>query len=136
MNVVDFHKMLKEKMKELEIDSAFSRRYVNEGFSGGEKKRAEILQLAVLQPKYAVLDETDSGTDVDALKTIAKAINNFRSNSETGILLITHYNRILQYIKPDKVTVLLDGKVVKEDETGTLADEIEARGYGEYIPTT
>jgi len=132
IDVLEFHKLLKDKMKELNIDSNFSRRYLNEGFSGGEKKKSEVLQLAVLQPKYAILDETDSGTDIDALKTIAKAINNFRNNSTSGILLITHYNRILQYIKPDKITVMLDGKIVKEDDTGKLADEIEARGYSEY----
>jgi len=133
INVVDFHKKLKEKMKELDMDPIFSRRYVNEGFSGGEKKRAEVLQMAVLQPKYAILDECDSGTDVDALKTISNAINKFKESSDVGVLLITHYNRILQYIKPDKVTILLNGKVVKEDSTGKLAEEIEAKGYTEYI---
>ncbi len=133
ISVIDFHKLLKEKMKELQIDTTFSRRYLNEGFSGGEKKRSEILQLLVLQPKYAILDETDSGTDVDALKTIALAINNIRNSYKFGILLITHYNRILQYIKPDKITVMINGKIIKEDDTGKLADEIEAKGYAEYV---
>ena len=132
-DVVSFHKFLKEKMKELQIDTNFSRRYLNEGFSGGEKKRAEILQMAVLEPRYAILDETDSGTDIDALRVIANAINNFRENNNVGILLITHYNRILQYIKPDKITVMVDGKIIKEDDTGKLADEIEAKGYTEYV---
>ncbi|MEK7087338.1 MAG: Fe-S cluster assembly ATPase SufC [Patescibacteria group bacterium] len=133
VNVVDFHNLLKEKMKELNIDPKFSRRYINEGFSGGEKKRAEILQMAVLKPKYAILDETDSGTDIDALKIIAQAVNNIRKSVNPGILLITHYNRILQYVKPDKISVMLNGKIVKEDDTGKLADEIEAQGYTEYV---
>lgn len=132
VNVIDFHRKLKEKMQELNIDTSFSKRYINEGFSGGEKKRAEILQMAVLEPKYAILDETDSGTDVDALKIIANGINNAKEKTNMGILLITHYNRILQYINVDKVTIMMDGNVIREGERG-LADEIEAEGYGKYV---
>src|SRR3989338_8744125 len=113
-NVIDFHRMLKDRMKELDMDPNFSKRYINEGFSGGEKKRAEILQMVVLEPKYAILDETDSGTDVDALKIIASGINKAKEKTNMGILIITHYNRILQYIDVDKVTIMMNGKIVKE----------------------
>ena len=130
---VEFRKLLEEKTKLLNIDMSFLNRNINEGFSGGEKKRSEILQLAVLEPKFAILDETDSGTDIDALKIIAHAINKIREDNNIGVLLITHYNRILKYIKPDKVAIMVDGKVVREDTTGKLADEIEAKGYTEYI---
>ena len=128
--VKEFIQRLKEKMKLLDMDESFSKRYLNEGFSGGEKKRAEILQLAVLQPKIAILDETDSGTDIDALKIIANGVNKIREECNTGVLLITHYNRILQYVKPDKVHIVIDGKIVK---TGgpELADKIEEEGYKE-----
>ena len=132
VNVLDFHRKLKDKMKELDMDSSFSKRYINEGFSGGEKKRAEILQMAVLEPKYAVLDETDSGTDVDALKIIANGINNAKEKTDMGILLITHYNIILQHLDVDKVTIMMNGKIIKEGGKG-LADEIEAEGYGKYV---
>lgn len=127
-SVMDFYKMLKEKMAMLKMDEKFSRRYLNEGFSGGEKKKAEILQLAVLQPKFAVLDETDSGTDIDSLKIIAEGINLVKKDLNMGILLITHYNRILQYIKPDQVHIFVDGKIMK---TGSheLAVELESKGY-------
>ena len=132
VNVIDFHRKLKDKMKELGMDSNFSKRYINEGFSGGEKKRAEILQMVVLEPKYAILDETDSGTDVDALKIIAEGINDAKEKTNMGILIITHYNRILQYINVDKVTIMMDGKIVKEGEK-ELGDEIETEGYGKYV---
>ena len=106
-------------------------RYLNEGFSGGEKKRAEILQLAILNPKFAILDETDSGADVDSLKVIANGINSLK-NKEKSFLLITHYNRILRYIKPDRVYVMVNGKIV--DEGGAkLADEVEEKGYKKYL---
>src|SRR3989344_7162004 len=114
-------------MEELQMDPSFNKRYVNEGFSGGEKKRAEILQMAVLNPRYAILDETDSGTDVDALKIIGDGINEAKIKNNMGILLITHYNRIMKYIKVDKVHVLVNGKIVKEGSR-ELADEIEANG--------
>ncbi len=128
ISVKEFMQRLKEKMRLLDIDESFAKRYLNEGFSGGEKKRAEILQLAVLQPKIAILDETDSGTDVDALKTIANGINKIKEECNMGVLLITHYNRILQYVRPDKIHIVIDGKIVK---TGgpELADKIEAEGY-------
>lgn len=126
--VKEFMQRLREKMRMLEMDESFAKRYLNEGFSGGEKKRAEILQLAVLQPQIAILDETDSGTDVDALKTIAMGINKVKEECNTGILLITHYNRILQHVRPDRVHVVIDGRIVKTGEPD-LADKIEAEGY-------
>ena len=132
-DVASFHKLLKEKMTLLGMDSSFSKRYINEGFSGGEKKRAEILQLSVLQPKYAILDESDSGTDIDALKNIADGINAMKEETKMGFLLITHYNRILNYVKAEKVSVLIDGKIVKESEGSMLADEIEAKGYKSHL---
>ena len=132
LDVVEFHSLLKKKMAELKMDSTFSRRYINEGFSGGEKKRAEILQMSILEPKFAILDETDSGTDVDALKIIATGINNTKKKTDMGILLITHYNRILQYINVDKIAIMIDGKIVKEGGK-ELADEIESEGYEKYI---
>jgi len=130
ISVMDFQKLLTEKLDLLKMDHAFGRRYLNEGFSGGEKKKAEILQLAVLEPKIAILDETDSGTDVDALKIISNGINVVAKSQNMGVLLITHYDRILQYIKTDKVHVLVDGKIVK---TGgpELAQWVEKEGYTE-----
>ena len=132
INVMDFYKILKEKMLMLKIDDQFALRPLNEGFSGGEKKRIEILQLAILEPKMAILDEPDSGTDIDALKTIANGINVIKGNNNMGCLLVTHYNRILQHTNVDKVYVMLNGKIVKEGGKG-LADEVEAEGYGKYI---
>ncbi len=128
ISVLDFHKILKQRMEMLKIDPAFSKRYLNEGFSGGEKKKMEILQLAILQPKLAILDETDSGTDVDALKIISNGINVMHKELGMGVLLITHYDRILQYVKPNKVHILVEGKIVK---TGgpELAQEVEKHGY-------
>jgi len=122
----------KEAMSRLEMDPAFSERSVNEGFSGGEKKRHEILQLELLQPKIAVLDETDSGLDVDALRVVSEGVNRVRATGDTGVLLITHYTRILNYIKPDFVHVFVKGRIV--DEGGAeLADELEANGYAKYV---
>ncbi len=128
ISILDFSKTLKEKMQMLEMDPSFANRYLNEGFSGGEKKRTEILQLAVLEPLIAILDETDSGTDVDALKIIANGINLVKKNSEMGILLITHYQRILNYIRPDKVYIMKVGKIVKEGSS-ELVEQIEKEGY-------
>jgi len=125
--VRDFRQLVKTHMKELSIKDSFMNRYVNDGFSGGEKKRLEILQMAVLQPKLAVLDETDSGLDIDALKVVAAGINSLRS-PERAMLLITHYQRILDYIKPDRVHVMVDGAVVKSGGP-ELALELERQGY-------
>lgn len=128
INVMEFKKMLEQKMEMLHMDKSFLTRYLNEGFSGGEAKKAEILQLSVLNPELAILDESDSGTDVDALKIIAEGINKIKEVSGMGVLLITHYNRILQYVKADKVHVMIDGKIVKSGNA-ELADEIESNGY-------
>ena len=126
--VPEFLKLMKEKMSMLKMDPAFASRFLNEGFSGGEKKRAEILQLAILEPKIAVLDETDSGTDVDALKVISEGINNVHEKTKMGILVITHYKRILNYLKPDRVVVMAKGKIVMEGKS-EIADTIESKGY-------
>ena len=130
VSVPDFVKLLKEKMKLLKIDDSFSRRYLNEGFSGGEKKRAEILQLAVLQPDMAILDETDSGLDIDSLKVVAEGVNTL-IGPDVGILVITHYQRLLNYIKPDKVHVMINGRIVRSGGK-ELSEELEAHGYEEY----
>jgi len=125
----EFRKMLYEKMDDLEIDHAFATRYINEGFSGGEKKRMEILQMAMLEPKLAILDEPDSGLDIDSLKLVAESINKFKEkNPSVSVLLITHYQRILDYIKPDKVHVFVDGNIV-ESGGPELALELEKKGY-------
>ncbi len=118
---------LRETLKTLKMDESFARRYVNDGFSGGEKKRAEILQLGMLKPSLAILDETDSGLDVDALRTVAEGVNALRT-PDIGILIITHYERILNYITPDVVHILVDGRIVKSGDFA-LAKEIEANGY-------
>ncbi len=123
----EFIKQLRETMKMLKIDEAFMHRYLNEGFSGGEKMRAEILQMAMLNPEMAILDETDSGLDVDSLKVVAGGINKLR-NKETGILLITHYQRILSYVKPGRVYIMMDGKIAKSGGA-ELAKQIERTGY-------
>tara|TARA_Y100000310_G_scaffold345701_1_gene468494 strand:- start:4453 stop:5199 length:747 start_codon:yes stop_codon:yes gene_type:complete len=128
VKVMDFKKILDEKMDLLKMDKSFSRRYVNEGFSGGEKKRAEILQMAVLDPKLAILDETDSGLDIDALKAVAEGVNAFNSKDKC-ILIITHYKRILEFIKPDKLFILIEGKIALEG-SGSLVDKLEEKGYG------
>ena len=119
--------MLKEKVELVEIDPELVKRAVNEGFSGGEKKRNEILQMAVLQPKLAILDETDSGLDIDALRIVADGVNKLR-NSSNAVVLVTHYQRILNYIAPDHVHVLLDGRIVRSGGP-ELAHELEERGY-------
>jgi len=122
----------KAAMAALEMDPAFANRNVNEGFSGGEKKRHEILQLELLKPKIAILDETDSGLDVDALRVVSEGVNRVRATGETGTLLITHYTRILKYIVPDFVHVFAGGKIVEEGGK-ELADELEANGYAKYV---
>ncbi|MFA6525212.1 MAG: Fe-S cluster assembly ATPase SufC [Patescibacteria group bacterium] len=124
----EFKKLAKEKLELLQMDPDFLTRSINEGFSGGEKKRAEILQLAILEPEYAILDETDSGLDVDALRIVAEGINVVRKNSKTGLLLITHYQRILEYITPDVVHIMVDGKIVKTGDA-KLAKQVEKNGY-------
>ncbi|GAB2648777.1 Fe-S cluster assembly ATPase SufC [Prescottella soli] len=121
-------KEVKEAMTELEIDPTFGERSVNEGFSGGEKKRHEILQLGLIKPKIAILDETDSGLDVDALRVVSEGVNRYKERENGGILLITHYTRILRYIKPEFVHVFVNGQVV-ESGGAELADELEANGY-------
>ena len=126
-NPITFHKELNNQMKDLGIDPSFAGRHINLGFSGGERKRLEILQLLILNPTYAILDETDSGLDVDALKVVADGINRFRSKDH-GILLITHYNRILEYVVPDVVHVMVAGKIAKSGGK-ELAKEIEKTGY-------
>ncbi len=125
--IPEFRKMLKEKMEYLKMDSSFAGRYLNEGFSGGEKKRAEILQMAVLKPKIAILDETDSGLDIDALRIVSEGVNVLRG-PDLGVLVITHYQRILNYIKPDHVHIMMDGRVV-ESGGPELALHLEEHGY-------
>ena len=127
IKVKEFGAMLGENMDLLKISRDFTSRYLNEGFSGGEKKRAEILQLAMLQPEFAVLDETDSGLDIDALRIVAEGVNAMRGD-ERGFLIITHYTRILEYVKPDFVHILLDGRIEREGGS-ELADELEDKGY-------
>ena len=126
--VVDFHKLLKEKMAQLKIDGSFSKRYLNEGFSGGEKKRMEMLQLSMLEPTYALLDETDSGMDVDSIKTVAEGIERIRQEREMSIIVITHYSKFLEYLKPDAVSVLSSGKIVKSGGY-ELAKQINEQGF-------
>jgi Fe-S cluster assembly ATP-binding protein len=128
----EFRQNLREQLKLLKMNDEFAGRYVNDGFSGGEKKRAEILQMAMLQPKYAVLDETDSGLDIDALRIVADGVNALLG-PELGVLIITHYQRLLNYIKPDFVHVLVNGKIVREGGP-ELALELEAGGYEQFEP--
>jgi Fe-S cluster assembly ATP-binding protein len=125
--IPEFRKLLVEKMKLLEMDQSFAGRYLNEGFSGGEKKRAEILQLATLEPEIAILDETDSGLDIDALRIVSEGVNALRGD-DLGVLVITHYQRILNYIKPDFVHIMLDGRIV-ESGGPELALHLEEHGY-------
>ncbi|MFV2020964.1 Fe-S cluster assembly ATPase SufC [Micromonospora sp. LOL_023] len=122
---------LRGAMERLQMDPAFAQRNVNEGFSGGEKKRHEIVQLELLKPKVAILDETDSGLDIDALRVVSEGVNRVRATGETGLLLITHYTRILRYIKPDFVHVFVGGRIVEEGGP-ELADKLEAEGYERY----
>jgi len=126
-------KEIRSSMDALRMDKAFAERNVNEGFSGGEKKRHEILQLELLKPKFAVLDETDSGLDVDALKIVSEGVNRAKENTGLGLLLITHYTRILRYIKPDFVHVFVDGRVAEEGGP-ELADRLEDEGYDRFLP--
>jgi len=127
IKVKEFGQELKANMDLLKIDREFTSRYLNDGFSGGEKKRAEILQLAMLKPTFAVLDETDSGLDIDALRIVSDGVNAMRG-SELGVLIITHYTRILEYVTPDFVHIMLDGRIVREGGP-ELADELEDKGY-------
>ncbi|WP_433188558.1 Fe-S cluster assembly ATPase SufC [Actinoallomurus sp. CA-150999] len=126
----EFSKEMRQAMAELQIDSAFAQRNLNEGFSGGEKKRHEILQLEMLKPKVAVLDETDSGLDIDALKVVSEGVNRFRAG-DTGVLLITHYTRILRYVKPDFVHVFAAGRIVEQGGP-ELAELLETEGYEKF----
>jgi Fe-S cluster assembly ATP-binding protein len=125
-------KEIRESMDALRMDKSFAERNLNEGFSGGEKKRHEILQLELLKPKFAILDETDSGLDVDALKVVSQGVNRAKKNTGLGLLLITHYTRILRYIKPDFVHVFVDGRVAEEGGP-ELADRLEDEGYDRYL---
>jgi len=127
MSIIAFRKYLRERMEVLNVEESFVKRYLNEGFSGGEKKKSEILQMAVLKPKIAILDETDSGLDIDALKTVSEAVNKM-TGPDLGILMITHYQRILKYVQPGFVHVLMDGKVVKSGSI-ELAQTLENKGY-------
>jgi len=128
LSPVKFRTLVKEKMKLLEMDEGFLERYLNEGFSGGEKKRMEILQMLVLEPKLAILDETDSGLDIDAIKVVANAVNTIHGRTKMTILLITHYSRILKYIEPDAVFVMQDGEITRSGGR-ELADALEESGY-------
>jgi Fe-S cluster assembly ATP-binding protein len=128
----EFVKELDGAMSRLDVDPAFKNRSVNEGFSGGEKKRHEILQLELLKPKIAVLDETDSGLDIDALKIVSEGVNRVHSGGQTGTLLITHYTRILRYIKPDFVHVFVGGRIVEEGGA-ELAEQLEIEGYEKFV---
>jgi len=130
----EFRALLKDQLKVLRMDDSFLSRYINEGFSGGEKKRAEILQMAVLQPEIAVLDETDSGLDIDSIKYVAEAVNQMRGPG-LGVLIITHYVRILNFIKPDFVHVLVDGRFVLSGGS-EVADKLEREGYAEWADET
>lgn len=125
--VLKFHRLLQDKMKQLSIDPVFAERYLNEGFSGGEKKRNEILQMSVLEPRIAMLDEVDSGLDIDALRIVSESVNSLRS-PEIGFLIITHYQRLLQYIEPDYVHVMMQGRIVRSGGK-ELARQLEAEGY-------
>jgi Fe-S cluster assembly ATP-binding protein len=125
--IPEFRKLLKAKMELLKVDPSFAGRYLNDGFSGGEKKRAEILQMAVLQPEIAILDETDSGLDIDALRIVAEGVNALRGEN-LGVLVITHYQRILNYIRPDVVHVMMDGRIVETGDAD-LALHLEEHGY-------
>ncbi|MDP6339619.1 MAG: Fe-S cluster assembly ATPase SufC [Candidatus Marinimicrobia bacterium] len=127
INAADFMRLIREKLKLVNMDEKYLSRAVNDGFSGGEKKRNEILQMLTLEPELSILDETDSGLDIDALKIVAEGVNNFR-NSDRSFLAITHYQRLLEYMKPDHVHVLIDGKIVKSGDI-TLAHELEEKGY-------
>lgn len=127
ISVSEFAKMLREKMEMLEMDFSFAQRYLNDGFSGGEKKRNEILQMAMLQPRFAIMDETDSGLDIDALQIVSNGVNQLKGPN-MGVIVITHYQRILRYLQPDYVHVLVDGRIVRSGGK-ELAEELEEKGY-------
>jgi Fe-S cluster assembly ATP-binding protein len=131
LGVVEFHKLLKENMAKLKMDKSFLKRYLNDGFSGGEKKRAEMLQLMMLKPQFAFLDETDSGLDVDAIKIVANGIKEVQKKSDMGIILITHYNRFLEFFDFNKVSVIVKGKIVAQGGK-ELASRIESEGFGGF----
>ncbi|UTF53705.1 ABC transporter ATP-binding protein [Natronosalvus rutilus] len=128
IGVSEFQDLLREKMEQLDMDEKFAHRYLNAGFSGGEKKQNEVLQAAILEPSIAVLDEIDSGLDIDRLQDVSNGINSLRDDQGTGILQITHYQRILDYVKPDRVHIMLDGQVVKSGDA-SLAEQLEDKGY-------
>lgn len=128
MPMREFRQEVNEQMDLLKMDPSFMRRYLNEGFSGGEKKRAEILQMAMLKPKYAILDETDSGLDIDALRIVSEGVNRLQGALDMGLLVITHYQRILNYIHPDVVHIFFDGRIVKTGDA-KLVDMLEEHGY-------
>jgi Fe-S cluster assembly ATP-binding protein len=128
VGVGEFQQLLQEKMAQLDIDESFAQRYLNAGFSGGEKKQNEVLQAAILEPSIAVLDEIDSGLDIDRLQDVAGGINSLRDDQGTGVLQITHYQRILDYVEPDRVHIMLDGEVVMEGDAD-LAEQLEENGY-------
>jgi Fe-S cluster assembly ATP-binding protein len=130
VKIPEFRKQLDEAMKQLQVPKEMAGRYLNDGFSGGEKKRVEILQMAMLRPRIAVLDETDSGLDIDALRVVASGVRNL-VGPETGALVITHYQRILNYVKPDFVHVFVDGRIVREGGP-ELAEQLEAEGYAAF----
>ena len=125
-------KDVNEALTQMSMDTAFGQRNVNEGFSGGEKKRHEIMQLELLNPRFAILDETDSGLDIDALKVVSAGVNRFRAQGDRGVLLITHYTRILRYIEPDFVHVFVDGRIAEQGGP-ELAERLEAEGYDRYV---
>jgi Fe-S cluster assembly ATP-binding protein len=127
LSIMEMYKLLQAKMKIMQMDPKFAERYLNEGFSGGEKKRNEILQMLMLEPKLAIMDETDSGLDIDALQVVAKGVNELRG-PEFSAVIITHYNRILRYIEPDHIHVMLDGRIVTSGGK-ELALELEDKGY-------
>ncbi len=128
LDAIDFMKLVKDKVKVVKMDDSLLKRAVNEGFSGGEKKRNEIFQMAVLEPRLAIMDETDSGLDIDALRIVAEGVNSLRSE-QRSIVMVTHYQRLLNYIVPDHVHVLAEGRIIKSGDR-RLAEELEARGYG------
>ncbi|HVW19285.1 MAG TPA: Fe-S cluster assembly ATPase SufC [Solirubrobacteraceae bacterium] len=129
VSLKDFRKQVEAAMELTNVPREFASRYLNEGFSGGEKKRLEMLQLALQEPKVAILDETDSGLDIDALNVVATAVNSVRETGDMGVLIITHYQRILHLIRPDRVSIMYDGRIVKEGGPD-LVTELEAKGYG------
>ena len=131
LSPVRFRKILKEKMGLLDMDESFMHRYLNEGFSGGEKKRMEILQMLVLEPKFVILDETDSGLDIDALQVVSRGLNTLKEKTGMGVIVITHYTRILNYVEPDFVHVMKDGLIVKSGGKD-LAEELEDQGYAPF----